>query len=750
MWTAHQLRRANTALALILLAPIVVPSAADAQGWIQPDRPALTAGVERLGTQVRVRIADGIAHVEVEEHFRNNGRAIAEGVYMYPLPGEAVFQGYSLFQGDLELTGETMDARRAREIYESIVRQRKDPALIELVGHGLIRARVFPFEAGETRRITLRYTQVLRRAGHALELRYAAGSPGSPGSMPQVPSSDGAPLTFTATVENGDRYLEPFSPTHGLRVEREEGTLVIRPSGELSGSFALFLPESGEAVRLSLATHRPSSDDGYFMLTLSPGEVTGSTMPRDLTAVIDVSGSMSGEKMEQTRGAIVQLLGALGPDDRFRLISFSSGVTSYRPGWTRAVPDELAEARRWVATLRASGGTNIEGALDEAFRAGTPADRLPIVVFLTDGIPTVGERDPEAIADRADQSRGRARVFAFGVGYDVNTYLLDRLTVAARGTVEYVEPAEDVEHAVGLLAAAVRHPVLADLVIERIPGQVREVYPTRLPDLFAGQAVTIFGRYATEASGPVTIAGTREGRTVSFDAEGAFPLHALDNDFIPRLWAARRIGELTREARLHGPDPELIEEIRETALRYGILTEYTSHLVLEPGVVAGVRPEALPRHPPVGGDQARDQAVAGSFGRNAVMMARASGRARSAQTASDVVAMEAATAEAARVTGGAAGERADLQVVGGRGFVLHEGVWIDRMHADDARTVQIEAFSPAWFQLAEALPELRQWWSRLSPVVVAGREVSLAVGDEGASELSAAELQRIVSAFRAP
>jgi len=717
-----------------------------AQGWIETDRldrpgplvrPA--SPVERVRTHVQVRIQDRVAHVEVEEWFRNTGRGLAEGVYLYPLPGETVFQGYSLFQGDAEFSGEMMNADEARAIYEEIVRRRLDPALIEMVGQGLVQARVFPFQPGETRRITLRYTQLLERAGDAVVLRYAASSVdrGEPGDT-------SAPLGFTVEVQAGEAFLDPFSPTHRLQVTREDGTLRIRPAEELRGRFALFLPRAGEPVRLSLAAHRPASGDGYFMLTLSPEQVAASSVPRDLTAVVDVSGSMAGEKMEQTRRALLQLLGSLGPEDRFRLIRFSSGVEVHRPGWTRARPAELEEARRWVRGLTAQGGTNISGALEEAFEAATPEGRLPVVVFLTDGLPTVGEREAEAIAAMADRLRDRARVFAFGVGYDVDTYLLDRVASAGGGSVQYVGPGEDVEDALGALAMKIRHPVLTDLILSDFPVQVQEVFPTRLPDLFAGEELTLFGRYAAAGSGSIRISGEREGRTARFQVAAAFPEHTLEHDYLPRLWAARKIGELTREIRLHGPDPELVEEVRRTALRYGILSEFTSYLVLEPDMVAG------------GGGMRAPRPVAPGLrsGEVAVRSAAAAGAARGARSAADLAVMESMAMDAAGASGGARGSVPgveDLRAVAGRAFVLRDGTWTDRLHepGGESRVIDVAAFSPAYFALLRELPELTAWWSALSPVLVAGRGVSLRVVEGGGQErLSAAELRALVRDFR--
>nr|NIP58038.1 VWA domain-containing protein [Gemmatimonadota bacterium]NIR77332.1 VWA domain-containing protein [Gemmatimonadota bacterium]NIT85858.1 VWA domain-containing protein [Gemmatimonadota bacterium]NIU29680.1 VWA domain-containing protein [Gemmatimonadota bacterium]NIU34724.1 VWA domain-containing protein [Gemmatimonadota bacterium] len=411
-----------------LLALALAPAGAGAQGWIEPP-PNIPGrwGVERVRTEVRVEVEGRTASVTVSEWFRNGGRRVAEGDYFYPLPGEAAFGSFSLYQGETELRGEIMDAEKARSIYEAIVRRRKDPALIELAGHGLLRARVFPIEPGETRKVTLRYTQLLERAGDALHFRYAAPRVGEGTGGGQLvrnghgPDRDlrrpeAAPLSFVLIARDGDRFLDPFSPTHDLETERPDGRLRVRTGGALDGRLSIFLPLAGEGVGLTMAAHALPGEDGYFMLTLSPGRAEPVAQPRDLTVVLDVSGSMSGEKIAQARAALVDLLGTLEARDRFRLIAFSSAVRPYALEWRSASESERERARHWVDALVADGGTNIGAALDEAFRLRSPGERLGVVVFLTDGIPSVGERSVDRIAARAESRRGDARVFAFGVG----------------------------------------------------------------------------------------------------------------------------------------------------------------------------------------------------------------------------------------------------------------------------------------------------------------------------------------------
>jgi len=720
---------------LAVAALLVQTSPLFAQGWIEP-APGIrcACAVHRTRSAVSVRVTGRVARVEVEEWFRNDGGPLGQGDYLYPLPGEAVFSNFSLFQGDRELRGETMDATNARSIYEEIVRRKKDPALIELAGHGLLRARVFPIAPGETRKITLRYTQMLARTGDALQFKYAAGARngGAPIVLNDVAGqqrrAEPAPLSFTLVIDDASTFGNPFSPTHELQVTRSGRRTTVRPENQLEGDFDVFLPLRGAAVGLSLITHRPSSEPGFFMLTLSPGNVAERSLPRDVTMVLDVSGSMSGEKMEQARAALHALLQSLSAADRFRLIAFSDQVRTYRREWNAGSQAAIAEAEDWIESLRAEGGTNIAGALAEAFAAQSPDSRLSFVIFITDGLPSVGEQNPERIAERIERARGRSRVFAFGVGYDVNTYLLDRLSAAARGSTQYVRPGESVERPIAALATKIRFPVLTDLRIANTPVRIDEIYPVELPDLFANEELVIVGRYSGDGGGRVQITGTRAGRTESFATTSTFEDHELDHDYIPKIWASRKVGFLSRQLKLNGQNPEVLRNLRETALRYGILTEYTSYLVQEPmeqmvGRVAAAPPSA-------------------ATGQASVAAAEVARLRREARTAN-------AVDMAAKQQADAAPERsAGLKQIGGRAFRDDAGTWVDVSHKRGGSMTVVEPFSSAYFALLRALPELETYWKTMTNVTVAGKSTSIKLAAGGITRLDAARVADIVKKFR--
>ncbi len=727
MLTARRLFASVWAVAL----PIASTAA---QGWIEHPRGA----IEKVRSAVQVTVTGRVARVAVEEWFRNAGAMLDEGNYLYPLPGEAVFSDFSLWQGDRELKGEPMDAAQARAIYEEIVRRKRDPALIELAGHGLLRARVFPIGPGETRKITLRYTQMLDRVGDAWRFRYTAGT----GAGAAASSS------FRMQVDSAARFGDPYSPTHRLNTSRSDNHIELTLADATTrGDLELFLPLARSLVGMSLVTSQPVGEDGFFMLLLAPGRAETPSVHRDLVAVLDVSGSMSGDKLDQAKAALVQLLGTLRSGDRFRVVTFGSGVRRYAAGWTDVSGDNVRAAQEWVRRLDTDGGTNIAGALGEAFAESPAEGRLGVVVFLTDGMATVGETDPERIADQAERGRGPFRVFAFGIGYDVNTYLLDRLTERAKGVTEYIRPGGDIEQTVASLASKIASPVLTDLALRADGVELYDLQPHSMPDLFGGDELVVFGRYRGAGSpkgvpdGPgerfVTVTGRRNGREERFSTGAPFGSDQSSADYVQQLWAARKAGALSSELRLHGPNPEIVSELKRLALRYGILTEYTSYLVQEPNQVANNRQMREFRAPAPEAQAGADwversretRKLAGSLSLDAIV----------------VTGMGRAADSLAAVPGG----RPDRsQRIGGRLFVWRDSTWTDIAHGDSLRVVKVAAFSDAYFALLRALPELVQAATLEPAVLVAGRRTSIKIAAGGKTEWASGELATLVSDFR--
>jgi Ca-activated chloride channel family protein len=720
--------------ALLLL---LVPQVAAAQGWIEPDirRPIpFPTAVIRTASSVRAVVDGRVVRFEVEERFQNRGGGLAEGVYLYPLPTDAAFSDFSLFQGDRELKGEVMTADRARQIYEEIVRRKRDPALLTLAGHGLIRAQVFPIQPGETRTVILRYTQVLPNAGDAARLRYSLGARG-----------DSAQVAFRLRLPRSDQFGRPFSPTHPLAVrENDEGTVasIDRPAGS---EIQILLPLRRSLAGGSVLTSANAGEAGHFLLLVTPPAPNDrEALPRDLTLVVDVSGSMSGDKLDQAKAALSQALGTLRPIDRFRLVAFSTAVRQFREGFSTATADNLREARQFVSALEASGGTNIAGALEVALGGGDP-EHLPVLVFLTDGLPSVGEQAPDRIAATAGSRIGRTRVFPVGIGHDVNTYLIERLAAEGRGAAEFIPPGANVEDVVGGLLTKLARPALTDLRIVSSPVRLEQLAPTTLPDLFHGEELVVFGRYQGSGDGPVVIEGSRNGRTVRFEIQASFPRNQPDNQFIGALWAARRIGDLTRELRLEGSTPERIQQIRDLGLRYGVITEYTSYLVQEPDVVAASRAESQQNAAPA----ARTGAAEFRRAKESADLSKTinleelvvTGTAAPVERAGNLR-IRGVSATAPTTADGA------IRRSGNRLFINRGGIWTDALHRATLRSISVHPFSTAYFELLNALPEVVPMLIKDARQLVAGQRASLLFDPAGKSEWASGELAQLVREYR--
>jgi Ca-activated chloride channel family protein len=581
---------------LIAVLFVVFPAIVAAQGWVIPrscppcpmDARCVQCNpraptVVRKSSDVRAELVNGVLRYEVEEVFVNRGSGMGEADYLFPLPKNAAFQDLKLsINGEL-VSGEAMNANEARQIYEQIVRQRRDPALVEWMGYGLLRARIFPIAPGEEKKVVVRFQSVAEREGDAVRVDYFRGS--RPGGDEIRSTEPAGRTTFTLRYPAESIYGNAYSPTHSLNTTRSGSQREVRVEGE-GREITLLLPvrRSSEPA-ISVLTYAPAREDGFALITLSPPAVAPRATDRDVTLVLDVSGSMSGVKIKQARAAGQQLLGTLRSSDRFRLIDFSTDVRTFRDEFVYATPENIRAATRYLESLDASGSTNISGALEEALRPKTVAGRLGLVLFVTDGLPTVGERDPEAIAARVSDLRGNRRIFSFGVGADLSVSLIERLALEGRGTAHFVRPDESVERAVSIVASRLTNPVVTDMRVYADGVRLLKTHPTQPSDVFAGQDFVMLTRYDNgNGATRIHFEGTTANGPVHWTSRVVLPASSRENSFIARLWATQRVGYLSAEKRRHGGSSEVNDEIRQLGEQYGIPTEFSSYLVLEPGM----------------------------------------------------------------------------------------------------------------------------------------------------------------------
>jgi Ca-activated chloride channel family protein len=507
-----------------------------------------------------------------------------------------------------------------------------------------------------------------------------------------------------------------------------------------------FSQEDGD-VGLSLLAHKTGEGEGFFLLLAAPGAETknAKVLPKDVVFVLDTSGSMAGAKLTQAKKALAFCVKNLNDQDRFEVLRFATEVEPVFDKLSEASPSNRERAQSFIKDLRPLGGTAIDEALKKSLALRPESGERPfVVVFLTDGRPTIGNTAEDAIVGNVKQAtRGNTRVFCFGIGTDVNTHLLDKITEETRAFSQYVLPEEDIEVKVSNFFTKIKEPVLAQPKLDFPEGvRVTKVYPSPLPDLFRGEQLVLVGRYSGHADGAIQLAGSMGGETRKFAFDAKFPDAATDHDFIPRLWATRRVGYLLDEIRLRGENKELKDEVTELARRFGIVTPYTAYLIVEDERQRGV-PMTSMTMPQLREERARREAADVYFrfsrekgGDLGVAGARSYQQLKSANAPADAIAAgnvetlraapsAAPTSMSANAVGGAGlvvagksfaataaqGMAQQSRFVAGRTFYQNGTQWVDGevQKLQSTKPVRIQFGSDEYFALLKKHPEARKW-----------------------------------------
>jgi Ca-activated chloride channel family protein len=693
---------------------IVVPCPSPLPGQPQPDvspcRPPFpcppnkpcSPPVPQLSIKyhrVSVTIDNQIASTHVDQVFVNDTAVDLEGTYIFPLPADAVVSDFAMWVDGKRLDGQILDKDKAKQVYLGIVNQRRDPALLEYIGRGAFQARVYPIPAHGEKRIELDYKQVLHADAGLIRYVY-------PLNTEKFSARPLADVSVSVNITSKDAIKAIYSPSHDVSVSRS-GEYAAAAGWEAKNvrpdrDFALYYSVSADDIGLNLLTYKPvSGEDGFFVLLAAPKVDTraAQVIAKDVIYVLDVSGSMQGEKIDQAKKALEYVVGQLNPEDRFNIITFSTGVTKYMSGLRPA--SEKAEALPFIRAVRAEGSTDINRALLEAL-ALVDRSRPALVIFMTDGEPTTGEVNPaKIIANAQNAAPKNVRLFTFGVGYDVNANLLDNLSQGLRGASAYIKPNENIDEIVSAFYAKVSTPVLADLVLDFGDGiVVNDSYPSQLPDLFAGTQLVLAGRYSGGGPATIRLSGTVNGQPQTFTYSELSFARSSGDESIARIWATRKIGYLLNQVRLNGAQKEVIDEIVSLSVRYGIVTPYTSFLVNETDRAMSEQGR---------GDIANQQyksaqgTPAPAAGAAAVQQSQDTTRMSGAQS----VPMPAVSTPKA---GAPASDPAQvIQYVGDKTFVFNNGIWMDTtFDVKKMTTAKVEFGSDDYLKLLAA----RADWGR--------------------------------------
>ena len=719
--------------------------------------PRMAGQIVMRSVQVDGSVTDLVAQLQVTQVIQNTGNAQTEAEFVFPIPPDAVIDRFTLMVDGKEFPAKLYAKEEARRIYEGIVRTQRDPALLQYLDWGLLKTNVFPVPAGATRELVLKYTQVCKRQDATCELLF-------PLSTARYSSKPVEQVRFNLRITDRNAIKSVYSPSYNVNVQRpdDKSAIVTFTQNTFStpDDLRLFWTYSEKPIGATLFSYKPTDgEDGYFLLLLAPDvkPPEGNAMNKTVVFALDRSGSMSGKKIEQARNALRFVLNNLQEGDTFNIIAYDDMAEAFKPELQRYNAETRKAAMAFIDGIFSGGSTNIDGAIRKAMdMIGESSGRPAYLLFMTDGIPTVGEFDEARIAANAQKAnRGNVRMFNFGVGFDVNARLLERLATDNAGVTEYVKPEEDIEASVSRFFAKLTAPVLRSPKIELSGTQTNRVYPRPLPDLFAGGQAMVAGRYRT--GGPVTI--RLEGkvgeqvRTLEFQDRLTDRQGDSSFAFVEKLWAVRRVGQIINELDLKGHNQELVDELVGLSTRNGILTPYTAFLaddrtnVRDRTTNAGRAASSLDsvmRAPAggssFGGSTTGGRAGVGMGGGMAGMGGMGMGGfmggtyvAPSVDPNSAAVFLRESKTELQQATIApnagkqsfvdASGKQQNVEnclVVNNQALFLKNGMWVDPNVKEDEEknAIVIEPFSDKWYELARENADLRPFLTIQEGVIV--------------------------------
>jgi len=577
------------------LAPNVIVPQSRARAFA-PER---QGAIEITDISVLIDILESTATTTIEIRLHNTSNRRQEAELIVPVPDGAVVRGFAYDGPHGEITAKVLPKEEARRIYQQLVSKIRDPALVEFIGYNLIRSSVFPVEAGGRQKVRLTYEHLLEVDGNRVDY-----------VLPRTESLEYAvPWKITANIKAKRPISTVYSASHKLdikRVNNKELTVKIAADAvKEPGPFRLSYLLQEDGVTASMFAYPDKKvGGGYFLLlaglpaeSLKSGE--NPTIKREVTLVIDRSGSMRNEKIKQVKEAALQIIAGLKKGEAFNVIIYNNTVQWFSKKPVLKTQENEDAARAYIEGITANGGTNIHDALVEALSQEPTKGMLPIVLFLTDGLPTVGQTSEITIRNVVmKKNPHKRRVFTFGVGVDVNAPLLEKIASESRAKAEFILPKEDVEVKIGRVFKRLTGPVLADAELEVLNkagepavGRTRDIMPERLPDLFEGDQLVLLGQYVGKEPITFRISGNYMGRKRTFKFTFKFKKASVKNGFVPRLWASRKIAQLIDAVRQAGADAkvskndpkikELVDEIVRLSTEFGILTEYTAFLARE-------------------------------------------------------------------------------------------------------------------------------------------------------------------------
>jgi Ca-activated chloride channel family protein len=566
--------------AVALAAAVLCGGEARAAGLLVAD--GGFGGVLEIKEQtVRVTINNGVAVTDVEQVFLNTENRVVEALYTFPVPKSASVANFSMWIGGQEMIGEVIEKERARQIYESYKQVRRDPGLLEQVDYKTFEMRIFPIPAGAEQRVKVTYYQELDFDHDWATYVYPLATVTRTG----IDQRTTGKFALTLDVKSEAPIVQIESPSH-----RDDFVMINHApqyaqasletdGGDLSRDLVIAYKVARPRTGLDLIASKRTSEDGFFQLTLTAGEELAElNQGMDYVFILDVSGSMANDgKLGLSRGSVFAFIEALGPEDRFEVITFNMAANPLFKNLQPVGEQAKNDSRAFLERQRAAGGTVLRPALSAAYRY-QESDRTLNVVILSDGMTEQNEQ--RELLQLIQERPSGSRVFCIGVGNEVNRPLLAQLAEGSGGLAAFVSQGDDFQRQAEAFRRKLMRPAMRNIRLDFVGASVYDIEPQTLPDLFHGSPLRVYGRYKQAGPVGVTLAAEVQGAPINQTVELKLPDNDANNPEIERMWASRRVDRLLSEERAAGAEKHK-REIVQLCEGYSIVSPYASFLVLE-------------------------------------------------------------------------------------------------------------------------------------------------------------------------
>ena len=595
LWTAYRTKWFLVPAVLFLVILLIpVDGFAAAQGphdanhgsiWIKMADGGGYSETMPLGTAVDMQISGLVNRVHVRQSFLNNTQLWAEAVYVFPLPDNAAVDHLTLYVDGRVIEGQIQERKKAKEIYEQARVDGKTAGLVEQYRPNVFSVAIANVGPGERIVVEIDYIETLQYRDDSYSLLFPLSiSPRFGDECSANNSCDGSadrPVTVSIDLDPGFGLASLLSPSHDIDIEEAGQRYRVTMTSEAVAQWRDFSLRWSGAVGSTpdVAVYRESVDgEDYGLLMIMPPRVEISafdSVPRDLTLVIDVSGSMQGESLENAKDAVVMAIQALRPSDTFNVITFSDRAHWLSSTPIAVTPSNVEEAIGTVSRIKSEGGTNMLPAIKMAFKNPAHGDYLRQVVFLTDG----GVGDEESLFSAIQDGLNDRRLFTVGIGPAPNAYFMRKAARAGRGTFTFISDTSEVEAKMSALLDRLSSPVVTDLTLESSHGTI-EILPNPLPDLYLGDPlVAVWSGEAFDQ--PLRLSGVIDGiaweQSIDIDA-------ASSREGIAKTWARIKLDQLEeihREANVESDWKQLEADMTELAIRHQLMSAYTSFVAVD-------------------------------------------------------------------------------------------------------------------------------------------------------------------------